>query len=204
MKKSLIKSLIREAIQQQLKEIVEYKNVTTDQFLKMVQQIKQQKLFPNAKWGFKDSMGGGTTYIPFSEFVIKMTDQVRRYKTSQDPITNYYIWNMEGGDLRYGDVMKIVNAGPDAILQFAQTQGDKVTKIATSWDSKGSEEFAKAMGRGDYGSLDESAMSDLNLMAQESTTFEAFVKRIQQEMPEVGQITPDVRKFLQVMYDETK
>lgn len=202
MKKVPIKSLIREAIQQQLKEIVEYKNVTTDQFLKMIQQIKQQKLFPNAKWGFNRTMSGGTSYMPFDQFVREMTDQVRRYKSNNDPITNYYIWNLDGGNLGYDEKMKIVNAGPEAILQFAQTQGDSITKIATSWDSKGGEEFAKAMKRGDFGPLDESASSDIDLIAQESATFEEFVKRVQKEMPAIGEITPDVRMFLQTIYDE--
>lgn len=154
---SALKNYIKKTIKEEkkaLKEVAEYKQVTIDQFLKMVQQIKQNKLFPNAKWGFAGSMGGGTSYITFDQFVTQMTDLIKFRKQHKDPISNYYIWNMEGSGLQYGEVQKIVNQGPDAILQFAQTQGDNVTKINTGWDSEGSQEFAKAMGRGDYGSLD--------------------------------------------------
>jgi hypothetical protein len=151
--KNFIKNTIKEE-KRALKEVVEYKNTTTDQFLKMLQQVKQNKLFPNAKWGFARSMGGGTSYLPFDQFVREMTDLIKFRKDHKDPITKYYIWNMEGQGLNYGEVQKVVNGGPDAVLQFAQTQGENVAKINTSWDSEGSQEFAKAMGRGDYGSLD--------------------------------------------------
>jgi hypothetical protein len=48
----------------------------------------------------------------------------------------------------------------------------------------------------------EGAMSDIDIIAQESPTFEEFVKRVQKEMPAIGEITPDVRMFLQTIYDE--
>lgn len=151
--KNFIKKTIKEE-KKALKEAFESKNTTTDQFLKMLQQVKQNKLFPNAKWGFAGSMGGGTSYLPFDQFVREMTDLIKFRKDHKDPITNYYIWNMEGNGIQYSDVQKVVNTGPEAVLQFAQTQGDNVTKINTGWDSNASQEFAAAMGRGDYGSLD--------------------------------------------------
>lgn len=151
--KNFIKNTIKEE-KKALKEAFESKNTTTDQFLKMIQQVKQNKLFPNAKWGFARSMGGGTSYLPFDQFVREMTDLIKFRKDHKDPITHYYVWSMEGNGLKYGDIQKVVNQGPDAVLQFAQTQGDNVTKISTSWDSEASREFAAAMGRGDFGSLD--------------------------------------------------
>ena len=156
-KAQALKGYINKVIKEEkkaLKEAFESKNTTTDQFLKMIQQVKQNKLFPNAKWGFAGSMGGGTSYLPFDQFVREMTDLIKFRKDHKDPITNYYIWNMEGSGLQYGEIQKVVNAGPEAVLEFAQTQGEKVTKINTSWDSEGRRDFAAAMGRGDYGSLD--------------------------------------------------
>jgi predicted phage-related endonuclease len=50
----------------------------------------------------------------------------------------------------------------------------------------------------------EGAVSDIDIVAQESATFDIFLKRVQQEFPEIGQMTPDVKEFLRTMYDEAK
>lgn len=186
-----------------LREAFESKNTTTEQFLRMVQQIKQNKLFPNAKWGFVGSVGGGTSYVPFDEFVRNMTDLIRTYKDRKDPITNYYVWSMEGSGLNYSDIQRVVNQGPDAVVQFAQAQGDKVTKISTGWDSKGSQEFAQGMGRGDYGSLDESIGADLDFIAQESNSFEEFINKVKSkpEYKNLDILDSEVKSFLRAIYN---
>lgn len=209
MKKSDIKNLVREAVSSRLLEGVGAK-MTVEQFLKLMQQIKQNKLFPNAKWGFAGNAGGGTSYIPFDQFVMKMTDLIKAHKDRKDPITSYQIWNMEGSGLDSTSIKNTIAGGLDAIVQFAQTQGKNVTKISTSWDSNSSQEFGKAMGRGDYDSLDESAMGDIDILAQKSTSFEDFLRRVKQD-PKIQKAMEgaplddsEMKEFLRDMWNDVE
>lgn len=54
--------------------------------------------------------------------------------------------------------------------------------------------------------LKESAMAELDLAAQEASTFEAFLKTVKQEFPQLASDLnkPEVISFLQNMYDDAK
>ncbi len=54
--------------------------------------------------------------------------------------------------------------------------------------------------------LKEGAMSELDILAQESSTFESFLQRVKEDFPQIAADlnNPNVRSFLENLYEDSK
>lgn len=146
-----------------LRENIE--NTSVKEFLSFMQKVRDERLFQGAQWGISD--GHATSYQPVGYFIESLIKQIRSSEDSDSPITNYWVWKIgdpwtkkidgEGKETRLSsEIDKALEDGLDGVLELGRDNKDvDFGKIGTNFTSKNKEEFAKAMSKGEFGSLDE-------------------------------------------------
>ena len=132
------------------------------EFLSFISTVKKEGLFQGVQWELSD--GHASRYLPFDIFISELTKQIREKEKTDSPITNYWIWKIgpfvKGIDS--SEIDKAIEGGLKGVLELGRDNKDiEFGKIGTNFTSKDKEEFAKAMSKGEFGSLDENELANL-------------------------------------------
>ena len=180
-----------------LRENIE--NTSVKEFLSFMQKVRDERLFQGAQWGISD--GHATSYQPVGYFIESLIKQIRSSEDSDSPITNYWVWKIgdpwtkkidgEGKETRLSsEIDKALEDGLDGVLELGRDNKDvDFGKIGTNFTSKNKEEFAKAMSKGEFGSLDEAGeTSGVSLAALGKELADEMKDELEKKKDELNEI----------------